>query len=59
MFEGAPAQFWTLLQTLCSFPDDTLVFCAHKYTESNARFVLSIEPGNAEVQAHALVVKQK
>jgi hydroxyacylglutathione hydrolase len=59
MFEGTPAQFWTSLQTLRSFPDDTLVYCAHEYTESNARFALSIEPGNAELQARALDVKQK
>ncbi len=59
MFEGTPAQFWASLQTLRSFPDDALVYCAHEYTESNAKFALSVEPGNAELQARASDIKQK
>ena len=29
-----------------SWPDDTLVYCAHEYTQDNARFALTVEPGN-------------
>lgn len=32
---------------------------AHEYTESNAKFALSVEPGNAELQQRALEIKQK
>ena len=33
-----------------SLPDDTLLYCAHEYTESNARFALTVEPSNTELQ---------
>ena len=43
MFEGAPDQMWASLQRLAALPDDTMVYCAHEYTASNARFALSID----------------
>lgn len=43
MFEGAPDQMWASLQRLAALPDDTVVYCAHEYTASNARFALSID----------------
>mmetsp|Transcript_15860 Transcript_15860/g.45554 ORF Transcript_15860/g.45554 Transcript_15860/m.45554 type:complete len:318 (-) Transcript_15860:234-1187(-) len=49
MFEGTPSQYWKSLQNLRSLPDDTTVYCAHEYTESNAKFAKSVEPGNAEL----------
>ena len=59
MFEGTPSQFWSSLQTLRSLPDDTLVYCAHEYTEANAKFALSVEPSNANLQSRASEVRQK
>jgi len=29
---------WASLQKIRSLPDETVVYCAHEYTESNARF---------------------
>ncbi|MGE0625316.1 MAG: hydroxyacylglutathione hydrolase [Pseudomonadales bacterium] len=46
LFEGTPAQMWSSLQKLMALPDDTVVYCAHEYTQSNAAFALSVEPGN-------------
>lgn len=46
LFEGTPAQMWDSLSKLRGLPDDTRVYCAHEYTESNARFAVTIEPGN-------------
>lgn len=46
LFEGTPAQMWASLSKLRSLPDDTRVYCAHEYTESNARFAVTVEPGN-------------
>lgn len=59
MFEGTPTQFWSSLQTMRSLPEDTLVYCAHEYTESNAKFALSVEPGNTELRSRASDVQQK
>lgn len=55
MFEGKPEQFWTSLSRLAQLPDDTLIYCAHEYTASNARFALSIDSSPAvEERARAI-----
>jgi hydroxyacylglutathione hydrolase len=41
------------LRALSALPADTLVCCGHEYTQSNARFALTVEPGNAALQARA------
>jgi len=38
IFEGTPSQMLASLEKLRALPDDTVVYCAHEYTESNARF---------------------
>lgn len=47
LFEGTPEQMLTSLRKLLPLPDDTVIYCAHEYTEANARFALSVEPHNA------------
>ena len=51
LFEGTPAQMWDSLQKILSWPDQTLIYCAHEYTQANARFALSVEPGNTDLVA--------
>ncbi|MGB1582091.1 MAG: hydroxyacylglutathione hydrolase, partial [Nevskiales bacterium] len=46
LFEGTAEQMWHSLQKLLAWPDDTTLYCAHEYTQANARFALSVEPGN-------------
>jgi hydroxyacylglutathione hydrolase len=46
LFEGAAPEMWDSLMRLAALPDDTLICSGHEYTLSNARFALSIEPGN-------------
>jgi hydroxyacylglutathione hydrolase len=46
---GSTRQFRTL-------PPDTRLYCGHEYTQSNARFALSVEAGNAALQARAAEV---
>lgn len=53
LFEGTPAQMWRSLSRLAELPDDTVVYCAHEYTQSNAAFALSVEPGNDDLVARA------
>lgn len=50
MFEGTPTMFWSSLERLRTLSDDTTVYCAHEYTMSNAKFALSVEPGNVSLQ---------
>lgn len=56
LFEGTPQQMWGAMQTLLGLPDDTLIYCAHEYTQANAKFALSVEPSNAALQARAAEV---
>lgn len=46
VFEGSPAPMFDSLSRLAALPDETLVFCAHEYTESNLRFAVAVEPDN-------------
>ncbi|WP_374385042.1 hydroxyacylglutathione hydrolase [Dongia sp.] len=50
LFEGTPAQMWQSLLKLRALPDETRVYCAHEYTQSNARFALAAEPENVALQ---------
>jgi hydroxyacylglutathione hydrolase len=43
LFEGTAAQMWASLSRLAALPDNTLVYCAHEYSASNARFALSVD----------------
>jgi hydroxyacylglutathione hydrolase len=53
LFEGTPQQMWDSLQRLRALPADTVVCSGHEYTESNARFALSVDPGNEALQERA------
>ncbi|MEI6987030.1 MAG: hydroxyacylglutathione hydrolase, partial [Rhodospirillaceae bacterium] len=51
LFEGTAAQMWQSLLRLRALPGETLVYCAHEYTLSNARFALSIDGENLALRA--------
>jgi hydroxyacylglutathione hydrolase len=59
LFEGTAQQMWTSLGKLMELPDDTVVYCAHEYTQSNARFALSVEPDNVALTARAREIDEK
>ncbi len=46
-FEAPPAVLYHSLMTLARLPGSTNVYCGHEYTQSNARFALGIDGGNA------------
>jgi hydroxyacylglutathione hydrolase len=53
LFEGTPQQMHASLSALADLPGDTAVCCAHEYTVANLRFARAVEPGNADLLAHA------
>ncbi len=53
LFEGDPVTMWDSLKKLIALPDDTRVYCAHEYTQANARFALTIEPENQALTEQA------
>ncbi|WP_174214167.1 hydroxyacylglutathione hydrolase [Pseudophaeobacter sp. EL27] len=50
LFEGPPEMMWESLNRLMALPPQTMVYSGHEYTQSNARFALTIEPDNANLQ---------
>ncbi len=52
MFEGDPEQFWEGLQRIKALPPETLLYCAHEYTQANARFALHADPENEALKAY-------
>lgn len=49
LFEGTPAQMHASLSKLAALPPETMVYSGHEYTAANARFALTIEPGNTDL----------
>lgn len=59
VFEGSHEQMWTSLGKIRALPDDTSVFCAHEYTQANARFALTIETSNQGLKDYAREIDEK
>jgi hydroxyacylglutathione hydrolase len=51
LFEGTAAQMFANMARLKALPGDTVVYCAHEYTQSNGRYALVAEPDNAAIAA--------
>ncbi len=49
VFEGTLPQMWESLSKLAALPPETVVHSGHEYTEANARFAATIEPGNPDL----------
>src|SRR5690606_4478715 len=56
LFEGTPQQMWSSLQKILRWPDETRIYCAHEYTQSNARFALTVEPDNEALRQRAATI---
>lgn len=58
LFEGDAGMMLNSVAKLKALPDDTLMYCAHEYTETNARFALDVDPDNTALQQRAKEVEQ-
>lgn len=47
LFEGDGPMMWESLSRLAQLPPETVICSGHEYTASNARFALTVDPGNA------------
>jgi hydroxyacylglutathione hydrolase len=60
LFEGSPAQMLASLDRLAKLPALTLACPAHEYTAANARFALSVDPHNPQLQQrHAEIAARR
>ncbi|MGE0502434.1 MAG: hydroxyacylglutathione hydrolase [Rhizobiaceae bacterium] len=53
LFEEKPPVMHASLTKLVGLPVDTVVYCGHEYTQSNARFALTIDPTNPALKERA------
>jgi hydroxyacylglutathione hydrolase len=51
LFEGDAGQMFANMQRLAELPPETIVYCAHEYTQSNGRFALVADPDNDATRA--------
>jgi hydroxyacylglutathione hydrolase len=58
VFEGTPEMMHASLEKLRALPDETVVYCGHEYTETNARFALTVDPDNRELRYRNEAVKR-
>ncbi|NHX28308.1 hydroxyacylglutathione hydrolase, partial [Escherichia coli] len=49
LFEGDADTMWASLSKLAALPADTVICSGHEYTQSNAKFALTIEPDNPDL----------
>lgn len=50
LFEGTAGQMFANMQRFAALSDDTVIYCAHEYTQSNGRFALVAEPDNDAIR---------
>ncbi|WP_336961840.1 hydroxyacylglutathione hydrolase [Sphingobium aquiterrae] len=56
LFEGTAAQMFGNMQRLAALPGDTMVYCAHEYTQGNGRFAQAMAPDDAAIAARVAAV---
>ena len=56
LFEGTAGQMFENMAKLAALPDETMVYCAHEYTQSNGRYALVAEPDNLALAARMVSV---
>jgi len=50
MVEGNPKMMWEGLERIKQLPKDTLIYCGHEYSKSNAIFAHHIDPENEQLK---------
>ena len=53
VLETPLAVMWNSLAKLAALPGETQVYCGHEYTLANAKFALSVDPGNDLLKSRA------
>lgn len=57
LFEGTAEQMYSNMRKLEALGDETRIYCAHEYTQSNGRFALTVEPDNSALVSRMEKVK--
>ncbi len=57
IFEGTAEMMFLALKRLAALPEETKVYAGHEYTLANAKFALSVDPGNQALVERAREVE--
>lgn len=49
VFEGDADMMWKSMTRIKALPENTILYCAHEYTQSNARFAETVDPENEDL----------
>ena len=58
VIEGTHAMMWGSIQRLRDLPEATELYCGHEYTLANARFAVTVDPGNKALAARMAEVER-
>ena len=58
LFEGTPDLMWASLGKITAMPAETVLYCAHEYTQANANFAITVDPHNDELLARKQEVER-
>lgn len=50
---------WTSLSRIKALPEETVLYCAHEYTQANARFAETVDPDNQTLTAYIQEIDDK
>jgi len=53
LFEGDAAMMWESLKRLRALPDETMLYCGHEYTATNAQCATDVDPDNLALRERA------
>lgn len=53
LFERGADEMFRGLYAISMLPGDTVIYCGHEYTQSNANFAVTVDPENEKLQARA------
>ena len=51
VIEGTHDMMWRSIDRLRQLPEETVLYCGHEYTLSNAKFAVTVDPENRELRA--------
>ena len=59
VLNSSVADLYASFQKFAAMPDETIVYCGHEYTLSNAHFALTVDPSNLALRTRALDIENK
>ncbi len=58
VIEGTHDMMWNSIRRLSELPEETELYCGHEYTLSNAKFAVTVDPGNKRLRERFAEVEQ-